>query len=251
MHRFFLPPEASSAPNLSLSERDAHHAAQVLRLRTGDTITVLDGVGHSYVCTIEAISRKQVTARILKKDFTPPSPAAITLLQAIPKGKLFEWIIEKSVELGVTRIVPLLTERTIAQLDKDRGADKHERWQITAIEATKQCGQTWLPKVEAPVTLVDFLKRKEAFELSLVGSLHEGARHPRDFFHQFVQTESRSPASISVFIGPEGDFTPAEIHDIESSGAKPITLGRLVLRCETAAMYCLSVINYEIQGALR
>lgn len=251
MHRFYLPPDQCSGAVLTLSEREAHHAAQVLRLRAGDEITVLDGAGHEFFCKIETISRKQVTAAVARKQSTPPPPAAITLLQAIPKGKMFEWIIEKAVELGTVRIVPLQTERTVAQFEKARATEKQDRWQLTAIEAIKQCGQPWLPKVETPTTLKEFLARTEKFELPLVASLHPGARHPREFFHNFLQSESRSPGSVCVFVGPEGDFTPDEIRLIEASGAKPITLGRLVLRCETAAIYCLSVINYEVQSTMR
>ncbi len=249
MHRFYLPPEDCRTSTLNLSERDAHHAAQVLRIRAGENVSVLDGAGHELVCEVQSASRKNVSLAVRQKIFTSAPPARITLLQAIPKGKMFEWIIEKSVELGVAEIVPLLTERVISQIKPEDRAEKQNRWQLTAIEAIKQCGQTWLPKIKAPMPLKEFLASGEKYELPLVGSLHPGAKHPREFFHQFSQSESRPPGSICIFVGPEGDFTPEEMSRIEAFGAKPITLGKLVLRCETAAIYCLSIIHYEVHSS--
>ena len=156
-------------------------------------------------------------------------------------------IIQKATELGAFRIVPLLSERVATHLDKKGPAHKAEKWQLIAIEALKQCGSAWLPKVEAPITPAQFLKRKEEFDLPLVASLQPGSKHPREYFRAFHANHGRPPKSICVWVGPEGDFTPAEITAIQSEGALPITLGPLVLRSETAAVYCLSVLNYELQ----
>ena len=234
--------------SFALPEREAHHAAQVLRLGVGDEVTVLDGAGQTLTCKIETISRKSIGVTVVNKTFTPPPPCKITLVQAIPKGKMFEWIIEKAVELGVTQIVPLVTERTVVQFDQARGAEKQQRWQQTAIEAIKQCGQAWLPEVTEPVSVSKFLGNKPNYDLSLVGSLHSGAQHPRQFFDEFARNHRRPPSTIAIFIGPEGDFSANEIQAIQDGGAKPITLGPLVLRCETAAVYCLSITNYELQA---
>jgi 16S rRNA (uracil1498-N3)-methyltransferase len=168
------------------------------------------------------------------------------LLVAIPKGKLIENIIQKSVELGAHRIVPLLTERVISQFDNEGAEHKREKWQQTAIEAIKQCGAPWLPRVEAPQTISQFLARGETIELPLIGSLQTERRHPGDWFQAFQQQHGRRPHSTGVWIGPEGDFTLAELQQIEQSGARPITLGQLTLRVETAAIYCLSILNYEL-----
>jgi 16S rRNA (uracil1498-N3)-methyltransferase len=166
----------------------------------------------------------------------------------VPKGKIIESIIQKATELGVARIVPLLTDRVVMELDEKHAGRKAEKWQQVAIEAIKQCGAGWLPKVESPVTPKEFLARKEAFELPLIASLQPGAQHPRTYFQKFESQHGRNPQSACVWIGPEGDFTPAEVAAIVSAGALPMTLGRLVLRVETAATYCLSVLNYEIQA---
>ena len=249
MHRFYLPPEQCQGATLLLAGREAHHALHVLRLARGELITVLDGVGNEFLCAVEKCSRAAVTLSVSLKNFTPPPPCSITLLQAIPKGKLIESIIEKAVELGVSRIVPILAQRVTTHLDDETGPLKVEKWRTVAVEAIKQCGSPWLPKIEAPVTIKQFLDRKEKFELPLVASLQGDRRHPREVFRKFHTAHGRPPVSICVWVGPEGDFSPEEINAIKAEGARPITLGRLVLRVETASIYCLSVLNYELQAA--
>jgi 16S rRNA (uracil1498-N3)-methyltransferase len=116
------------------------------------------------------------------------------------------------------------------------------------VEAIKQCGAAWLPRVEAPVTPKEFLARAEKFELPIIASLQPGAQHPRQYFQKFEAQHGRKPQSACLWIGPEGDFTAAEVAAITAAGALPITLGKLVLRVETAATYCLSVLNYELSS---
>jgi 16S rRNA (uracil1498-N3)-methyltransferase len=166
----------------------------------------------------------------------------------LPKGKLFESIIEKATELGVHRIVPLLSERVVPQVNSKEAAVKAAKWKNVAVEAIKQCGCPWLPQVEVPLTPTRFLQRNEQFDLALVGSLEPGSEHPRDQFRRFEQEHQYRPRSLAVWIGPEGDFTSAELKAIQVAGAEPITLGPRVLRTETAAIYCLSIINYEQQA---
>jgi 16S rRNA (uracil1498-N3)-methyltransferase len=247
MHRFYLPPERCAGTSLRLDGREAHHALHVLRLKRGEPVTVLDGVGNEFMCTIEDSARNVVTLSVSLKNFVPAPPCSVTLLQAVPKGKIIESIIQKAVELGARRIVPILSEHVVMHLDDEDARKKRDKWQNVAIEAIKQCGAAWLPKVEAPVTIEQFLARKEKFDLSLVGSLQKERRHPREVFHEFKIKPGRLPQSAGVWIGPEGDFTLDELKTIQNSGAQPISLGRLVLRVETAAIYCLSILNYELQ----
>jgi 16S rRNA (uracil1498-N3)-methyltransferase len=246
MHRFFLPPEECRAPVLLLHDAEAHHALHVVRVRHNDRVSILDGDGAEYLCEVKDPRRSEVELKVLEKMSTPPLPWKITLAQALPKGKLIESIIQKATELGVARIVPLLAERVVSQLNDECGLEKQRKWQSVAIEAIKQCGSPWLPRIEKPMTPDQFLRRKEEFDLSLVGSLQPGSRHPREFFSEFQTQHHRRPASVSIWVGPEGDFTPAELEAIQTAGAKPITLGRLVLRVETAAICCLAAINYEL-----
>jgi len=248
MHRFYLPPEHCAGESLRLDGREAHHALQVLRLQHGELVTVLDGIGNSFICTVEAVSRNAATLAISLKNFVPAPPVAVTLLVGVPKGKIIESLIQKAVELGVRRIVPLLTERVVTQLDDDGVEGKRAKWQQVAIEAIKQCGAVWLPTVEAPTPIGSFLERREKFDLSLVGALQKERRQPREILREFQTSQNRRPQSIAIWIGPEGDFTPAELQAIQAAGASPITLGNLTLRVETAAIYCLSFLNYELQS---
>ena len=251
MHRFYLPPEACQSAELVLAEREAHHALHVLRLQVEERVSVLDGGGHDFHCKVRAITRGGVGLAILQRNFTPPLTCPVTLLQAIPKGKTMDTIVQKATELGAARIVPLLSERTTVQLDKADAANKATKWLATAIESIKQCGSPWLPKIEPPVTPKEFLARGEKFDLTLIASLQKDGRHPRGYFEQFRTERGVAPKSVCVWVGPEGDFTPAEIGAAKSAGALPITLGPLILRSDTAAIYCLSVLNYELQSAAR
>jgi len=246
MHRFYLPPERCAGETLRLDGREAHHALHVLRLKRGEQAVVLDGAGNEFFCDVENALRDSISLRVTKKNFVPVPPCSITLLVAVPKGKIIESIIQKSVELGARRIVPILSERVVTQLDDGDAEGKRDKWQNVAIEAIKQCGAAWLAKIEAPVTIGQFLARKEKFDLSLVGSLQKERRHPRDIFREFESKQERLPQSVGVWIGPEGDFTLEELRAIQNSGAQPVTFGNLVLRVETAAVYCLSVLNYEL-----
>jgi 16S rRNA (uracil1498-N3)-methyltransferase len=247
MHRFYLPPKNCAGNSLRLDGREAHHALKVLRVKYGELVAVLDGVGNEFLCTVENSSRDAVTLSVSLKNFIPAPPCRITLLQALPKGKIFESIIQKSVELGAHRVVPILSERVVTQLDGGSAEHKREKWQQVAIEAIKQCGAAWLPKIEAPVTTGEFLAQKEKFDMALVGSLQKERRHPREVFQEFEKANGRPPKNVGVWIGPEGDFTLEELQAIQNSGAQPVTLGNLVLRVETAATYCLSILNYELQ----
>src|SRR5262249_31884217 len=149
--------------------------------------------------------RDQVQLGVLEKRFIPALPYQVMLLQALPKGKLIESIIQKATELGVARIVPLLSERVVTRLTEKECAGKAEKWETVAIEALKQSGSAWLPKVERPQEPRQFLNRAENFELGLVGSLQPGSKHPREYFQAFQQEQGRRPVTISIWVGPEGD----------------------------------------------
>jgi 16S rRNA (uracil1498-N3)-methyltransferase len=248
MHRFYLPPENCRGNSLHLDGREAHHALHVLRLRRGDPVTVLDGVGGEFLCDVENVAKDALTLAVKERKFSPAPRCPVTLFVAVPKGKIIEDIIQKAVELGAFRIVPLLTERVITHLDRDGAEQKREKWQQVAIEAIKQSGATWLPRVEAPVALKEFLADGEKPEFMLVGSLQTERRHPREWLEDFQQQHGRRPQSAGVWIGPEGDFTLAELQAIEAAGAKPVTLGNLTLRVETAAIYGLSLLGYELSA---
>src|ERR1035437_2174316 len=160
MHRFYLPPENCRGNPLRLAGREAHHALHVLRLKRGERVSILDGAGNEFFCTVENAAKDSLTLAVLEKKSTPAPPCPVTLFVAVPKGKIIEGIIQKAVELGAHRIVPLLTERVVMQLDGEGAEQKSEKWQGVAIEAIKQCGATWLPIVAAPQTIAEFLARR-------------------------------------------------------------------------------------------
>ena len=233
---------------MQLTGDEAHHASRVLRIQTNERVAVLDGAGHEFPCRVAEISKLEVRLEVIEKKTVPPLPYQITLLQAIPKGKIIESIIQKATELGAHRIVPLLSERVTTKLDGKAAAAKAAQWQQVALEAIKQCGAAWLPRVESPVTPAESIARMENFDLSLVGALIGERKHPRKYLDEYQSTQDGPPRSVAIWIGPEGDFSQEELNLILKSGALPISLGRLVLRVETAAIYCLSFLNYELQS---
>jgi len=145
MHRFYLPPEQCQSKALILDGREAHHALHVLRVQSGERVTVLDGVGQECLCEVQGRTRDQVQLAVVEKRFVPPLPYGITLLQALPKGKLIEAIIQKATELGAVRIVPILSARVVAHLDSKESPTRALKWQLVAIEAIKQSGQPGFP----------------------------------------------------------------------------------------------------------
>ncbi len=248
MHRFHISPGAANREEVTLSPEESHHALRVLRLGPGDRVTLLDGAGVEAGGAIIAADKRAVRVAVRERTVHPGLPCAVTLVQALPKGRLMDTIVEKATELGAARIVPLVTEHTVSRPDEAHAASKLEKWRTTAIEAVKQCGNPWLPHIEAPVTLADFLRREERFELGLVASLQPGTRTVRTVVAEFQTRENRRPARLAIWVGPEGDFTLAEIEMLKTAGVQPITLGRLVLRCDTAAVALLALALNEVSG---
>ena len=249
MHRFYIEPGSGHSQLLELSEREMHHATRVLRLRGGETVVCLDGAGGEYQCQVESVRKNSAQLKVLSKREVAPLPYQLTLVQAIARGKTMETIIQKATELGAFRVIPVMAERSVMQLEEESSEAKVEKWNWIAMDAIKQCGSAWLPKIEKPLKLPSFLAAKPEAELSLLASLHEDAQHPRAILEKFKAKENRTPTSAMVFVGPEGDFSPNELGSIRAAGALPITLGPLVLRSDTAAIYCLSVLGYELLSA--
>ena len=246
MHRFYLAPESWNPDALSLRGSEAHHCRNVLRLEPGAKIVLFDGLGRE--CTAEIISAEPAQIRLSKlhEAQTPPLRCRITLGQAIPKGKNMDLIVQKAVEIGAAEIVPILSDRTVVRLDEENAASKQAKWQTVAIEAAKQCGQNWLPRVQTPQTLAHFFQEHRRFDLQLIGSLQSDAVHLKKILAEYSAEHGDRPASVLMLVGPEGDFTPAELSLARSHGCRPITLGPIVLRVETASIYCLSVLSYEL-----
>lgn len=245
MPRFYVAPHLWNPDRLALDSAEAHHAVDVLRMKAGDRATLFNGEGAEAEVEIVKAARQGVEVRRIGLHKTPPLGCRITLGQAVPKGKNMELIIEKATELGAAAIAPLLSERTVVRGPEDDHTRKQHKWQRVAVEACKQCGQNWLPKVHVPRTPKAFFENAERYDLMLMGSLQSDAQPIKKLLAEFG---AKPPASVLILIGPEGDFTPAELSLAKSHGCRPITLGPIILRTETAALYCLSVLNHELQS---
>jgi 16S rRNA (uracil1498-N3)-methyltransferase len=246
MHRFYIAPESWDPRDPILRDAEAHHARDVLRLKRGERAVLFNGRGREITAEIVDLAKGEVRLRKLHEGETPPLRCRITLGQAIPKGKNMELIVQKAVEIGAAEIAPLISERTIVDLDKKEAEQKQAKWRQIAIEAAKQCGQNWLPQVGTPQKPKEFFSHVGGFDLRLIGSLQPDAIHLKKILADYAEQYRDRPRRILMMVGPEGDFTPAELALAKSHGCQPITLGPIILRVETAAIYCLSVLSYEL-----
>ena len=242
LSRFFVPPSLLDPEDLRLDEAESHHCVEVLRHREGDRVVVFNGEGAEWTAEITHAARRETLLRAVAMHRTEPLPARITLAQAIPKGKNMELIIQKATELGAAGIIPLVSERTIVRLDAAEAEDRREKWQRVAIEACKQCGQNWLPKIGTPVSVERLLASPPEVDLLLIAAIDRDARRLKSILAE----RPTRPGSALVMIGPEGDFTPAEYGVARSRGCLPLSLGPIILRTETAAIYTMSVLAHEL-----
>jgi 16S rRNA (uracil1498-N3)-methyltransferase len=248
MHRFYVSPENWNSGGLALRGSEAHHARDVLRMRAGEKLVLFNGRGREITAEIVDLNGDEIGLRKLHEAETPPLRCQIVLGQAIPKGKNIELIVQKAVEIGAAEIAPIISDRTIVRVDSDSAAQKQSKWQQIAIEVAKQCGQNWLPRVHAPRKLAEFFftASEQPFDLRLIGSLQPDAQHLKKILADYSSEHQHRPRSILMLVGPEGDFTPAELALARRHGCQPITLGPIILRVETAAIYCLSILSYEL-----
>lgn len=251
MHRFFIEGVPPNPTELCLEGSEAHHALNVLRVQIDSSVSVLDGAGSEYLCKVKDVRRNCIALAVLeRRRFTQP-PCPVTLFQAVVKNKAMDLIIQKTTELGVHRIVPVICERSIVRPSSADAAEKAEKWRTLAIEAIKQCGQPWLPIIDKPRPLEHALREKQPPGLSIVASLQPGAKHPRECFMAHLAEHRHPPQTVSVWIGPEGDFTQNELAAIIGAGAVPVTLGPFVLRSETAAIYSVAISTYELSFTVK
>jgi 16S rRNA (uracil1498-N3)-methyltransferase len=248
MHRFYISPANWNRGALALTGSEAHHARNVLRMKGGEKLVLFDGQGREITAEIVDLTGGEIGLRKLHEAQTPPLRCRIVVAQAIPKGKNMELILQKAVEIGAAEIEPIISDRTIVRIDSESAAQKQSKWQQIAIEAAKQCGQNWLPRVHTPMKLAELFSAAavESFDLRLIGSLQPDAQHLKKILADYSSEHQHRPRSVLMLVGPEGDFTSAELALARRHGCQPITLGPIILRVETAAIYCLSILSYEL-----
>ncbi len=241
MARFFVNPDAVSGNTVTVRDKDAFHIARSLRMAVGDDITVCDGLGNEYTARLTLIRDSICEAEIssIKRGETEP-PMDITLFMAYPKGDKLETVVQKSVELGASHIVPFESSRCIKRPAAEKLAKIAERLNRIAEEAAKQCGRTKLPTVSLMQRLSDVTEAIPSFDLAVFCYENEKTRSLKSALEDYGKKTGR----VAVIIGPEGGFSPEEAERIISAGAACVSLGPRILRCETAPDYCLSSISY-------
>ena len=244
MHRFFIPPDWIHGETVLLGDDVAHQLRHVLRLRPGARIVVLDDRGWEYEIALVSVENKRARGDIVTRRPASGEPSVqVTLYQALLKKDNFEWVLQKGTEIGVTRFVPLITARTVAAGENGVSAAKRERWARIVREAAEQSRRGALPVVDAPLTLsaalddiapgLTLIAWEEVQGLSLRAAVAP------------LRAASDAP-HVAVFIGPEGGYEAAEVEAAAAHGAIPITLGRRVLRTETAAVVGAALVLYEL-----
>lgn len=243
MHRCYLPGADWTSSALVVEGEEAHHAKRVVRLKPGDKCEVFDGAGQAALAVVQDIQGSSMTLQI--EGLLPPLPptAAITLALAIPKGANMDLIVQKAVELGVSRIVPLMTERTIVRLSGKEAENKTAKWHRTALEACKQCGVSKVPQVEVPQDFSSFLQRADMPDLRLICAIVPHAKPLRTVLEKARENGRRH---VVLLIGPEGDFSPTEYAAAEQGAYLPVSLGSIILRVETAVFMALSAARYAL-----
>ena len=208
---------------------------------------LFDGHGREWLTECVDASR---SATILHVKEACPATArtfSVTLAQALPKGSTMDDIIRQATEIGAASILPLIRERTQVHLDADRADKKIEKWRATAIEAAKQCGNPWLPEITPLQAFRSFLTSASGYDLKLIASLHAGTTTLKQALATYSAKHGHAPRTVLWLVGPEGDFSPTEMTAAITAGCSPITLGPLVLRSDTAAVYALSILSHELQ----
>jgi 16S rRNA (uracil1498-N3)-methyltransferase len=248
MHRFYVSPDNWDSRAVALRGSEAYHARDVLRMKAGEKLVLFNGQGREITAEIASFAQDEILLLKIHEAQTPPLRCRIVLGQAIPKGKNMELIVQKAVEIGAAEITPIISDRTIVQIDSNNAVPKQTKWQQIAIEAAKQCGQNWLPRVHAPRKLAEFFSTTcgQSFDVRLIGSLQRDAQNLKGILETYSREHGDRPRSVLILVGPEGDFTPAELALARRQGCHPITLGPIILRVETAAIYCLSILSYEL-----
>ena len=244
MHRFIVSPDAVRDGTIYLSGDDLKHLRQVLRLRAGDVIQVFDGSGTEYEAKLNEVGKIEARAEILETRLAGTEPKIrVTLYQGLPKAEKMDLIIQKAVELGIFRIVPVMTRRSVVQLGDQDKKKKSDRWNRIAREAAKQSKRARVPEVAVPITLESAVKELGNADLAIVLYENEQKKCLKELLKCYNINKIED---IALFIGPEGGISNDEVLEMTLSGAVTAGLGKRILRTETAAVSVISIIMYEM-----
>ena len=245
MQQFFSEPSWIEENRILMRGADVNHMKNVLRMKPGEDVRISDGAGKTYICRSSAYEEQTAVLDIFKElDSDTELPSRIVLFQGLPKGDKMEWIVQKAVELGAYSIVPFAAKRSVVKLDEKKAAKKQARWQAIARGAAEQSGRGIVPEIHTVYTFAEALKMAEVMDVILIPyELEEGMKETARVL------ESIAPGqSVGIFIGPEGGFEEEEVERAKESGAHPVTLGKRILRTETAGLAALSILMYHLES---
>lgn len=244
MYHFFIHQDQIGEESITITGPDVNHIKNVLRMGAGEEVLISNGVDKDYLCEIVSVTSLEVIAKILSVDEAGKElPAKIYLFQGLPKSDKMEFIIQKAVELGVYQIVPVETRRTVVKLDKKKEESKLRRWSAVSESAAKQSGRLIVPEVAGVMTFQKALAFSKEFDITVIPFEHaKGMEETRQ-----TLSAIKPGMNVGIFIGPEGGFEDSEIELAKSSGARPITLGKRILRTETAGLSVLSVLSFLLE----
>ena len=238
MHSFYVPKTQCNEDLITIKNSEHHHLRNVLRLENGETIRIIDGEGSVYIAETSDVKTDSTIVRILNREFYTKSSPSITLFQGVPKHDKMELILQKTTELGVSHVVPILTERSLQNPSESRC----ERWHRIILSATKQCGRVWKPKLGNMINFQECINAIHSYTLRLILWEQEKRQHIKS-----VLRESPKVDSIALVVGPEGGFTESEIDTAIDYGCIPVRIGTNVLRTETAAITGIAIAAYEYE----
>ena len=245
MQQFFAGPSQIKENKIYLEGADVNHMKNVLRMKPGEDVRVNDGIGKTYLCCVSAYEEQTAVLDIIKEmESDTELPSRVVLFQGLPKGDKMEWVVQKAVELGAYSIVPFAAKRSVVKLDEKKAAKKQARWQAIAKGAAEQSGRGIVPEVHMVHTFTEALKMAEEMDVILIPyELEEGMKETARVLEDIVPGQS-----VGIFIGPEGGFEEEEIKRAKESGAHPVTLGKRILRTETAGLAVLSILMYYLES---
>ena len=244
MHHFFVTPAQVQESTIYIEGPDVNHMKNVLRMKYGEQLEVSDGNNLKYVCSIQSYEEDRAVLEIIeKKEADTELASEIYLFQGLPKSDKMDLIVQKAVELGVSYVVPVATKRAVVKLDEKKAAKKVERWNSIAESAAKQAGRSKIPEVTSVMSFKEALAKSRTLDVVLIPyELAEGMKESKKIIREIGKGRS-----IGIFIGPEGGFDHEEVEQAVECGAKAITLGKRILRTETAGLAVLAILMFELE----